>query len=145
MYNFFKAVKPDIIVSHQPAHGIHDRVNQFGTSGSPALRHYCDNNRVLLCLTGHVHMDWGFHVSEKTVYLNPSNFGEVTTLTGGVAEGGFFFAIDIDKNGVGKIIFKKLVEDRVYDIADYYPQNGHWQESIVDDERYNASETGRKF
>ena len=145
MYNFFKAVKPDIIVSHQPAHGIHDRVNQFGTSGSPALRHYCDNNPVLMCLTGHVHMDWGFQISENTIYLNPSNFGEVTTLTGGVAEGGFFYTIEIDNKQVKKIIFKKLVEDRIYDIADYYPHKEHWQESVVDAERYTALKQGRNF
>jgi hypothetical protein len=146
MYNFFKAVKPDIIVSHQPAHGIHDRVNQFGTSGSPALRHYCDNNPVLLCLTGHVHMDWGFQVSEETIYLNPSNFGEVTTLTGGVAEGGFFYTIELESKHVSKVIFKKLVEDRIHDIADYYPQNdGHWQETIVDAERYKALKQGENF
>jgi uncharacterized protein len=145
MYNFFKAVKPDIIVSHQPAHGIHDRVNQFGTSGSPALRHYCDNNPVLMCLTGHVHMDWGFQISENTIYLNPSNFGEVTTLTGGVAEGGFFYAIEIDNKQVKKIIFKKLVEDRIYDIADYYLTGEHWQESMVDAERYTALKQGRNF
>lgn len=145
MYNFFKAVKPDIIVSHQPAHGIHDRVNQFGTSGSPALRHYCDNNPVLMCLTGHVHMDWGFQISENTIYLNPSNFGEVTTLTGGVAEGGFFYTIEIDNKQVKKIIFKKLVEDRIYDIADYYPHKEHWQESVVDAERYAALKQGRNF
>jgi Icc-related predicted phosphoesterase len=145
MYNFFKAVKPDIIVSHQPAHGIHDRVNQFGTSGSPALRQYCDNNPVLLCLTGHVHMDWGFQVTEQTIYLNPSNFGEVTTLTGGVAEGGFFYVIEIGDRRVGKIIFKKLVENRVYDIADYQLQGGHWQETIVDAERYKALQQGENF
>jgi Icc-related predicted phosphoesterase len=145
MYNFFKAVKPDIIVSHQPAHGIHDKVNQFGTSGSPALRHYCDNNPVLMCLTGHVHMDWGFQISENTIYLNPSNFGEVTTLTGGVAEGGFFYTIEIDNKQVKKIIFKKLVEDRIYDIADYYPHKEHWQESVVDAERYTALKQGRNF
>ena len=146
MYNFFKAVKPDIIVSHQPAHGIHDRVNQFGTSGSPALRHYCDNNPVLLCLTGHVHMDWGFQVSEGTIYLNPSNFGEVTTLTGGVAEGGFFYTIELESKHVSKVIFKKLVEDRIHDIADYYPQNdGHWHETIVDTERYKALKQGENF
>ena len=145
MYNFFKAVKPDIIVSHQPAHGVHDRVNQFGTSGSPALRHYCDNNPVMLCLTGHIHMDWGLQISENTIYLNPSNFGEVTTLTGGVAEGGFFYTIEMDEKQVKKIIFKKLVEDRIYDIADYYPRNGKWQESLVDIERYAALKEGRNF
>jgi len=146
MYNFFKAVKPDIIVSHQPAHGIHDRVTQFGTSGSMALRHYCDNNPVLLCLTGHIHMDWGFQISEGTIYLNPSNFGEVTTLTGGVSEGGFFYIIEMEDRLVSKIIFKKLVEDRVYDIADYNPQgNGHWKETIVDPERYKALKQGDNF
>jgi Icc-related predicted phosphoesterase len=147
MYNFFKAVKPNIVVTHQPAHGVHDRVNQFGTSGSPALRHYCDNHPVLMCLTGHIHMDWGFQISENTIYLNPSNFGEVTTLTGGVAEGGFFYTIELDEEAgdVRKIIFKKLVEDRVYDIADYYPKDGRWQESIVDGERYTALRQGRNF
>ncbi|MHB8139219.1 MAG: metallophosphoesterase family protein [Smithellaceae bacterium] len=145
MYNFFKAVKPDIIVSHQPAHGIHDRVNQFGTSGSPALRHYCDNNPVLLCLTGHVHMDWGFQMSENTIYLNPSNFGEVTTLTGGVAEGGSFYAIEMEGRQVERILFRKLVLDRVHDIADYYPQNGQWRETLVDAERYAALKEGRNY
>lgn len=139
MHNFFKSVEPDIIVSHQPAHGIHDRVRQFGTSGSPALRQYCDNHSVLLCLTGHVHQDWGLQMSENTIYLNPSNFGEVTNLTGGVAEGGFFYSIEIKGKTVSKIIFKKLVEDRIHDIADYHPlENGHWRKTIVDAERYNA-------
>jgi len=146
MYNFFKAIKPDIIVSHQPAHGIHDRIYQFGTSGSSAPRYYCDNNPVLLCLTGHVHMDWGFQISEETIYLNPSNFGEVTTLTGGVAEGGFFYTIEMEGRHVSKIIFKKLVEDRIHDIADYNPQkSGHRQETIVDNERYKALKQGENF
>jgi Icc-related predicted phosphoesterase len=146
LYKFFKAVKPDIIVSHQPAHGIHDKVNQFGTSGSPALRHYCDNNPIILCLTGHVHMDWGFQVSEETIYLNPSNFGEVTTLTGGVAEGGFFYAIEMEERRVDKIVFKKLVEDRIHDIADYVCRtDGRWEEKIVDAERYNALKQGKNF
>lgn len=145
MYNFFKAVKPDIIVTHQPAHGVHDRVNQFGTSGSSALRHYCDNNPVVMCLTGHVHMDWGFQMTENTIYLNPSNFGEVTTLTGGVAEGGFFYTIEMDGRQVEKIVFRKLVGDRIHDIADYYPENGRWQEFLVDTERYAALKEGRNF
>ncbi len=145
MYNFFKAVKPDIIVTHQPAHGVHDRVNQYGTSGSSALRHYCDNNPVLMCLTGHVHMDWGFQMTENTIYLNPSNFGEVTTLTGGVAEGGFFYTIEMDGRQMEKIVFRKLVGDRIHDIADYYPVNGQWRESLVDAERYAALKEGRNF
>jgi hypothetical protein len=91
-------------------------------------------------------MDWGFQVSEGTIYLNPSNFGEVTTLTGGVAEGGFFYTIELEDKHVSKIIFKKLVEDRIHDIADYYPQNdGHWHETIVDAERYKALKQRENF
>jgi Icc-related predicted phosphoesterase len=146
MYSFLKAIKPDIIVSHRPAHGIHDRVYQFGNSGSPALRDYCDNHPVLLCLTGHVHMDWGFQVSEGTIYLNPSNFGAVTTLTGGVSEGGFFYAIEVNERQVEKIIFKKLVEDRVYDIADHYRnEKGNWVMNVVDEDRYNALKEGVNY
>ena len=90
MYRFFKAVKPDIIVTHQPAHGVHDRLSFLGPSGSPALRTFCDNSPVMLCLTGHIHNDWGFDVISDTIYLNPSNFGEVTQITGDVYEGRFF-------------------------------------------------------
>lgn len=145
MFNYFQATMPDIIVTHQPAHGIHDRVSQFGTSGSPALRNFNDNHPVLLCLTGHVHMDWGFQVSEGTIYLNPSNFGEVTQLTGGVSEGGFFYYLEIDGKNIGKIIFKKIVDERIYDIADYYRHNGAWTEKIIDHERYQALRAGENF
>jgi len=33
---------------------------------------------------------------------------------------------------------KKLVEHRIYDIADYFPQDGRWVEEIIDRERYQA-------
>lgn len=139
MYTFFKAIKPDIIVAHQPAHGIHDRLTYKGPSGSPALRTFCDNNNVRLCLTGHIHNDWGFKHSENTVYLNPSNFGEVTTMKGEVSEGGFFYHIEINETDQDRIIFRKLVDDRIHDIAEYSKEpNGSWSEEIIDQERYNA-------
>ncbi len=145
MITFFKAVNPDVIVTHQPAHGIHDRVMQFGPSGSTALRSFCDSNPVLACLTGHIHADWGFQISEKTIYLNPSNFGEVTLLTGGVSEGGFFYVLEFDSHTVQKIIFKKLVDNRIYDIIDYIREKGQWVEKIIDQERYNALKAGDNF
>jgi uncharacterized protein len=145
MYNFFVEANPDIIVTHQPAHGIHDRVTQFGTSGSPSLRHYCDNHDVIMCLTGHIHMDWGFQAAEDTVYLNPSNFGEVTTLTGNVSEGGFFYSIDIEEKNIERIVFKKMVSDRVYDIADYFRDGRKWVEKIVDHARFDALKGGTNY
>jgi len=90
MYRFFKETRPDIVVTHKPAHGVHDRVLPMGESGSLELRRFCEENHVPLCLTGHIHEQWGFEEIEGTVYLNPSNFGEVPEPGGRVSEGGFF-------------------------------------------------------
>ena len=138
MYRFFKAVKPDIIVTHQPPYGIHDGVPSTGPSGSPGLRTFCDNNPFLLALSGHIHASWGFQSVENAIFLNPSNFGEITDITAEVFEGGFFYAIEIEGRQVVKVIFKKLVEHRIYDIADYFVRDGRWVEQIIDHERYQA-------
>lgn len=145
MYTFFKAVKPDIIVAHQPAHGIHDRISHIGPSGSPALRSFCENNPVKLCLTGHIHNDWGFKAVEGCIYLNPSNFGEVTTIQGEVSEGGFFYQIELDSADVARVSLKKFVDDRIYDIADYSRKNGKWAEEIIDEERFKARRIGENY
>ncbi len=138
MYVFFKAIKPDIIVTHQPAQGVLDRHIARGLMGSPALRTFCDNNPVKLCLTGHMHNDWGLRYVENTIYMNPSNFGEVTSTEDEPREGGFFFEIEIDETTVSKIMYRKLANERIYDIAEYYVKDTTWQEKIIDSDRYNA-------
>ena len=145
MYNFFKAVKPDIIVAHQPPHGIHDRISHIGPSGSPALRTFCENNSVKLCLTGHIHNDWGMKAVEGCVYLNPSNFGEVTTIQGEVSEGGFFYQIEFENTSIARISLKKFVNDRIHDIAGYYTEKGKWIEDVIDNERYQARRIGENY
>jgi Icc-related predicted phosphoesterase/predicted nucleotidyltransferase len=145
MFTYFKAVKPDVIVAHQPAHGIHDRIPSRGPTGSTALRVFCDNNKVKLCLTGHIHTQWGFEFSEGTVYLNPSNFGEVTTLKDEVSEGGFFYEIETDGCMLKTIKLKKLVDERIYDITNHSFRNGAWSGEIIDTERYNARKRDDNF
>jgi len=145
MYRFFKAVKPDIIVTHQPPHGIHDGVPSTGPSGSPTLRSFCDNNPVILSLSGHIHAACGFQVAENTVFLNPSNFGEVTDITAEVYEGGFFYAVEIEESRIVKVILKKIVEERIYDIADHFVRNGRWTEQVIDRERYGAFQQRQNF
>jgi Icc-related predicted phosphoesterase len=145
LYRFFELTKPDIVVTHQPPHGIHDHVTSMGPSGSPALRAYCDSYPLLLCLSGHIHDQWGFVVNEKTVYLNPSNFGEVTQVDGRISEGRHFYSIEFANNQIGDITFQKLVDGRIYDIADYYMKDGRWIEKIVDTERYHALKNGYNY
>ncbi len=143
MYRYFRAVKPDIIVAHQPAYGIHDTVPPGGPVGSPSLRTYCENNDVMLCLTGHAHDAWGVRLSDNTLYLNPSNFGTVTTASGEISEGGFFYQIEIKDQAVEKIIFRKICNEKIFDIADYYVTGGKLVEEIIDQGRY-SSLTNRK-
>ncbi|HPI91464.1 MAG TPA: hypothetical protein PK859_19315, partial [Spirochaetota bacterium] len=109
-----------------------------GPSGSPALRTYCDNHDVKLCLCGHVHSDWGLRHVEGTLYLNPSNFGEVTAGTGEVMEGGFFYAVTFENRDPVYVTLHKLVQDRIYDIAYYRNEKGRWTEDVVDQERFEA-------
>jgi Icc-related predicted phosphoesterase len=137
MSRFFKAVKPDIVVTHQPPYGIHDGVPSTGPSGSPGLRTFCDSNSLLLVLSGHIHASWGFR-ENRAIFLNPSNFGEITDITAEVYEGGFFYAIEIEKRQVAKVILKKIVEHRIYDIADFFFRDGRWVEQVIDRERYEA-------
>ncbi len=143
MYRFFRAVKPDIIVTHQPAYGINDHTSYGGPVGSPSLRTYCENNEVLLCLSGHAHDAWGVHLSDNTLYLNPSNFGEVTTASGEVSEGGFFYQIEIKDRAAKKIVFRKICNGKVFDVADYYVKDGHLVEKIIDQGRYTSLKNGR--
>ncbi len=145
MYPFFRMVKPHIIVAHQPAYGINDNTTAGGAFGSPLLRTYCDDNPVMLCLTGHAHDSWGVKLHEGTLYLNPSNFGQVTGPTGEVTEGGFFYQIEIDHLNLKSVTFRKFHDGRVFDVADYYPKGGKWVEEIIDRERHDALKDRRNY
>lgn len=145
MYPFFRMVKPHIIVAHQPAYGINDNTTAGGAFGSPVLRTYCDDNPVTMCLTGHAHDSWGVRLHEGTLFLNPSNFGQVTGPTGEVTEGGFFYQIEMDHIRVRSIVFKKHYDGRIFDVADYYLENERLTEKIIDHERYMALKNRRNF
>lgn len=145
MYQFFRTNMPDILVVHQPAHGIRDRITTYGTSGSPSLRAYGDRHDVLMCLFGHVHNEWGIQESQGTVYMNPSILGEVTEISGRVAEGGFFYQIELEGREIKQILYRKLVEERIYDIAEYVRREDKWQERIIDEERYRAHRFGKNY
>ncbi len=143
MTRFFTETRPDIIVTHKPALGVHDHVSPMGESGSPELRRFCEEHQVPLCLTGHIHDQWGFEDVEGTIYLNPSNFGEVPQPGGQVAEGGFFYSIDTRDRKIARITLSKLVRGRVHDVAAYTSRKGHWVKYVLDPERFGALLRGK--
>ncbi len=138
LYRFMEQARPDIIAVHHPAYGILDTISHLGSWGSAPLRSYCDNNSVILCLSGHNHESWGARFVEKTLYLNPSNFGEVMTSHGDISEGGFFFEITVSGAEVPEVQLKKIVETRVHDIVDYHREGDEYRESVIDRARLQA-------
>jgi Icc-related predicted phosphoesterase len=145
MIRFFEAVRPDLIVAHQPAHGFHDMVAPMGETGSAALLNYCENHDVLACLTGHIHEQWGFAESEGTIYLNPSNFGDVQQISGRLAEGGFFHEIEITKNKIERVSYNKISGLLIHYIMVYERHEGAWQSRIIDSARYGAHLRGQTY
>jgi Icc-related predicted phosphoesterase len=143
MTRFFTETRPDIIVTHKPAHGVHDHVSPMGESGSPELRRFCEENHVLMCLTGHIHDQWGFAEMEGTVYLNPSNFGAVPQPSGLVSEGGFFYTIDTKDRRIDTITLSKLAGGRIHDVVVHRARGRRWEKNVVDPERYGALIRGK--
>ncbi|MFA6412343.1 MAG: metallophosphoesterase [Syntrophales bacterium] len=145
MYRFFKSVQPDVIVTHQPAYGIHDFASPLGETGSHALRRYCELNPVLLCLTGHLHDQWGLEEEDGTVFLNPSHFGEIVEINGRVAEGGFFYDVEMHESTVEQVRHRKLVGGQIYDIVVHDRKEGKWVQRVADRGRYGALLRGRNY
>lgn len=143
MSRFFAETRPDIVVTHKPAHGVHDHVAPMGEIGSTELRNYCEDNKVPLCLTGHIHDQWGFKEIDGTIYLNPSNFGEVHRPNGTVAEGGFFYSIDFQDRQVSTVILSKLVRGVAHDVVRYLSRDDRWVEKITDPDRFGALLRGK--
>ncbi len=135
LYSFLVDTGPDIIAAHHPPYGILDRLNFMGSWGSTSLRTYCDNNPVLLCLSGHIHEEWGLEYVENTVYLNPSNFGELMTPRGEISEGGYFFEIDINEDVIPQILLRKIEDNRIYDIIEYNFNGDNYVQNILDTNR----------
>jgi uncharacterized protein len=138
MVRFFGEARPDIVATHKPAHGVLDHLPSTGESGSPELRRYCEENRALLCLTGHLHDQWGFEEIEGTVYLNPSNFGEIHAPGGRVSEGGFFYRIETENRRLVRITLRKLVPGGIHDVVAFTPGKGGWTKTVMDRDRYGA-------
>ncbi len=145
MIRFFEETRPDLIVTHQPAHGFHDQVTPMGETGSAALLNYCETHDVLACLTGHIHEQWGFAESEGTIYLNPSNFGDVAQISGRISEGGFFHEIEIMNNRIERVTYRKLSERGIHDILVYDRREDGWRSRVIDQERYGAHLRGQTY
>ncbi len=143
MARFFSEARPDIVATHKPAHGVLDHLPSRGESGSPELRRYCEESGAILCLTGHLHDQWGFEEIDGTVYLNPSNFGEIHEPGGRISEGGFFYAVETGDRRPERIMLRKLTRQGVHDVVAFEPGGDGWMKTVLDRDRYGALLLGK--
>ncbi|MBE7413095.1 MAG: metallophosphoesterase [Leptospiraceae bacterium] len=108
---FFMEELPDVVVIHNPAYGYLDTIPGFGHIGSQGIRRYLDEHSPLLVLSGHVHEDQGVLKKNKSIFLNPSNFGGVDSIYG-YQEGGFFSEIILENRQVQSIKLNRLVSNK---------------------------------
>jgi Icc-related predicted phosphoesterase len=109
---FFESTNPDIVLLHNPAYGTLDKLASFGRVGSHGIRNYIDNFHPALVLSGHIHSDYGILKIDRTICINPSNFGKVDSLNGHEI-GGYFCRIQIE-NG-NKVSVKSVMLHRIVD------------------------------
>lgn len=120
--SFMESMDPDIVLLHNPAYGTLDKLPSYGRVGSQGLRNYIDAHHPALVLSGHVHSDYGIMKVDKTICINPSNFGKVDTLDGS-ERGGYFCRIMAGKvQGkvkIEKIILYRILEKTIFTVAEF--------------------------
>jgi Icc-related predicted phosphoesterase len=107
--DFFEEEKPDICVIHNPAYGYLDKIPGLGHIGSQGIRRYLDENNPSLVVSGHVHEDQGILRKNNTIFLNPSNFGAVDSISG-YQKGGYYSEIFIEDRNVIEIHLNRMRE-----------------------------------
>jgi len=136
--DFFEATNPDIVLLHNPPYGALDALSSYGRVGSQGIREYIDAHQPALVLSGHVHSDYGLMKVDKTLCLNPSNFGKVESI-GGHEGGGYFSRIVVEnrnnKVSVRSVKLHRLSDKKFYDIAEFSVSPGLAIETHVHDQR----------
>jgi len=139
--DFFNNNLPDIALLHNPAYGTLDRLHTYGNVGSHGLRRYIDNHQPALVLSGHIHSDYGIKKIDKTLCLNPSNFGAVDSISDGT-NGGYFSKINCSKNSdrlhINLISLYRINNKTISHILDVeIDQNLKLSQKVINQNEYN--------
>jgi len=132
---FLRKVKPHVVFTHQPPHGIMDTIRGKGPTGSLGLRQYLDEAQPLAILFGHVHEKWGVVKVGRTWCINPSNFGNVVEVKG-KRKGGYFADIGIGKDEVNWVMIRRLTPGRTIDVVHYGPGDKGTEMTVLDEKAF---------
>ncbi len=109
------------------------------------LSNFCVNNSLPLMLCGKAEGFIAPWISGSTIHIAAPSFGDVSAETAEKREGGFFYEIIIDNNAVSGITLKKIVTDRIHDIAAFIPEGSSFAVSVIDGVRFEALKAAKPF
>lgn len=109
------------------------------------LSGYCVKRSLPLMLCGNSDEFIAPWLSGDTVHVAVPAFGEFRGNATAGRDGGFFYEILFNDESVKKLTLKKIVTDRIHDIAEYTPGKGSIAASIIDDARFEALKAGEPY
>jgi Icc-related predicted phosphoesterase len=131
------ALAPDILLLHEPPYGYLDLIPHFGHGGSHWVRQYMEAASPKLILCGHYHEDWGVVQADRTVLVNPSNFGHAVGITRD-RPGGYFIHLRFVARGLAAATLSRVERGGIFDILEYGFEDGRIKPIILDEKRYRG-------
>ena len=112
--------------------------NEAGQPVPGIIMDFCDDSIVDICFFNYPGYGFTAYMNEGTLYAAPPHFGGHTRSNGSYVEGGYFYDLEMDDGLLKKIILRKLVRDRVYDVSEYVPSGNVLNETVIDGYRYDC-------
>ena len=102
------------------------------------IMNFCNKTDADICMFNYPGYGFTAHMNKGTLYVAPPHFGGHPRSNGSYVEGGYFYDLEIQETRLEKIILRKLVRDRVYDLSEYLPSGKSLQETVIDQHRYEC-------
>jgi len=109
------------------------------------LSNFCVENSLPLLLCGKSDGFIAPWISGTTIHITAPSFSGFIGEHGDRREGGFFYEIILDGRIIQKIMLKKIVTDRIHDIAEFLPQGNGFTVSVIDNGRFEALKSGDSY
>lgn len=84
-------------------------------------------------------------IEGNTIHIVAPTFGDLPCDGISRNEGGFFYEIILEDYSILKMTLKKIVSDRIYDIAEFFKDGDGITVAVIDSRRFEALKAGRAY
>jgi len=102
------------------------------------IMNFCRETDADICLFNYPGYGFTAYIDEGILYVAPPHFGGHPRSNGSYVEGGYFYDLEFEQEILKRIILRKLVRDRVYDLSEYLPSGNSLHETVIDQHRHDC-------